>query len=191
MLSEIFGTSGTSRKTFCVFQLLAPVSCFAHGHGDHSPVLPTPLGPAHSRLLKGWLCENGVQHQMYHQPCVQTVVDNYPLGYFRPFAAFAQLKSNSFARSQNLDSDVKTTKTTTKQAKSMDLPRRKLTQLLKSTSLLGVPKSCPCRFQSKLRPRFFLASFTFSTTMGKDEEDTELDRQANISSKKLLQADAG
>lgn len=191
MLSEICGTSGTSQKTFCVFQLPAPVPCFAHAHGDHSPVLPTPLGPAHSCLLKGWFCENGVQHRMYQQPCAQTVVDNCPLGYFRPFTVFAQLESNSFARSQNLDFDVKTTTTTTKQTKSMYLPRRKSTWRLKSTSLLAVPEFCPCWFQSKFRPQFFPTSFTFSTMMGKDEEDTELDGQKNISSKKLLQADAG
>lgn len=141
-------------------------------HVTHSP------GSAHSYLLKGWFCENGVQHQMYHQPCAQTIVDNYPLGYFSPFTAFAQLKSNSFARSQNLDFDVKTT-TTTKQTESMDLLRRKPTGLLKSTFLLGVPKCCPCWFQSKFRPQFFPMSFIFSTTTGKDEEDTELDRQTS------------
>lgn len=134
------------QKTFCVFQLPAPLPCFAHARSDHSPVLPTPLGPAHSYLLKGWFCENDVQHQMYHQACAQTIVDNCPLGYFSPFTAFAQPKSNSFARSQNLDFDVKktTTTTTTKQTKSVDLPRRKSTGLLKSISLLRVPKYCPC-----------------------------------------------
>lgn len=178
LLSEICGTTGTSQKILCVFQLLALLPCFAHAHDDHSPVLPTPLGPAHSYLLKGWFCENGVQHQMYHQPCAQTIVDNYPLGYFSPFTAFAQLKSNSFARSQNLDFDVKT-KTATKQTESVDLPRRKCTRLLKSTFLLGVPKCCPCWFQSKSRLQFFPTSFIFSTTMGKDEEDTEWERQTS------------
>lgn len=47
-----------------------------------------------------------MQLQMDHQPCAQTRVDNYPLGYFSSFTAFAQLKSKSFARSQNLDFDV-------------------------------------------------------------------------------------